>query len=67
MADDALWLLSWNLRNGLVPPDQSLPDTLYRRRGPAACNDKEHLITGMLPREGGFAIMLQETGIAIRA
>ena len=34
---------------------------------PAACTDKEHLITGMLPREGGFAIMLQETGIATRA
>ena len=34
--------------------------------GPSACTDKEHLITGMLPQEGGFAIMLQETGIAIR-
>ena len=34
---------------------------------PAACTDKEHLITGMLPQEGGFAIMLQETGIATRA
>ena len=65
--DDALWLLSWNLRNGLVPLDRSLRDTLRRRRGPAACTDKEHLITGMLPREGGFAIMLQETGIATRA
>ena len=64
---DALWLLSWNLCNGLVPPDQSLQDTLRRRRGPAACTDKEHLITGMLPQEGGFAIMLQETGIATRA
>ena len=39
---------------------------LRRRRGPAACIDKEHLITGMLPQEGGFAIMLQETGIATR-
>ena len=67
MADDALWLLSWNLRNGLIPPDRSLRHTLRRRRGPAACTDKEHLITGMLPREGGFAIMLQETGIATRA
>ena len=66
-ADDALWLLSWNLRNGLLPPDRSLRDTLRRRRGPAACTDKEHLITGMLPQEGGFAIMLQETGIATRA
>ena len=62
--DDALRLLSWNLHNGLVPPDRSLRDTLRRRRGPAACTDKEHLISGMLPREGGFAIMLQETGIA---
>ena len=61
------WLLSWNLRNGLIPPDRSLRDTLRRRRGPAACTDKEHLITGMLPREGGFAIMLQETGITTRA
>ena len=34
---------------------------------PAACTDKEHLITGMLPQEGGFAIMLQETGITTRA
>ena len=67
MTCDALWLLSWNLRNGLVPPDRSLRDTLRRRRGPAACTDKEHLITGMLPQEGGFAIMLQETGIATRA
>ena len=67
MAGDALWLLSWNLRNGLVPPDRSPRDTLRRRRGPAACTDKEHLITGMLPQEGGFAIMLQETGIATRA
>ena len=67
MAGDALWLLSWNLRNGLVPPDRSLQDTLWRRRGPAACTDKEHLITGMLPQEGGFAIMLQETGIASQA
>ena len=66
-AGDALWLLSWNLRNGLVPPDRSLRDTLRRRRGPAACTDKGHLITGMLPREGAFAIMLQETGIATRA
>ena len=48
MAGHALWLLSWNLRNGLVPPDRSLRDTLWRRRGPAACTDKEHLITGML-------------------
>ena len=47
--DDALWLLSWNPRNGLVPPDRSLWDALRRRRGPAACTDKEHLITGMLP------------------
>ena len=67
MTGDALWLLSWNLRNGLVPPDRPLRDTLRRRRGPAACTDKEHLITGMLPQEGGFAIMLQETGIATRA
>ena len=67
MTGDALWLLSWNLRNGLVPPDRSLQDTLRRRRGPAACTDKEHLITGMLPQEGGFAIMLQEMGIATRA
>ena len=67
MAGDALWLFSWNLRNGLVPPDRSLRDTLWRRRGLAACTDKEHLITGMLPQEGGFAIMLQETGIATRA
>ena len=67
MAGDALWLLSWNLRNGLVPPDRSLRDTLRRRRGPAACTNKEHLITGMLPQEGGFTIMLQETGIATRA
>ena len=51
----------------LEPPDRSLQDTLRRRRGPAACTDKEHLITGMLPEEGGFAIMLQETGIATRA
>ena len=65
--EDALWLLSWNLRNGLVPPDRSLRDTLRRRRGPAACTDKEHLITSMLPQEGGFAIMLQDTGIATRA
>ena len=62
--DDALCLLSWNLRNGLVTPDRSLQDTLRRRQGAAACTDKKHLITGMLPREGGFAIMLQETGIA---
>ena len=27
----------------------------------------EHLITGMLPQEWGFAIMLQDTGIATRA
>ena len=60
-------LLSWNLRNGLVTPDRSLRDTLRRRRWPAACTDKAQLITGMLPREGGFAIMLQETGIATRA
>ena len=66
-AEDALWLLSWNLRNGLVPPDWSLRDTLQRRQGLAACTDKEHLITCMLPREGGFAIMFQETGIAVRA
>ena len=65
--DNALWLLSWNLRNGLVPPDRSLRDALWRRRGPAACTDKVHLITGMLPQEGGFAIMLQETGITTRA
>ena len=43
------------------------PGTLWRRRGTAACTDKEDLITGMLPREGSFAIMLQETGIATRA
>ena len=67
MAGNALWLLSWNLRNGFVPPYRSLRDTLRRRRGPAACTDKEHPITGMLPQEGGFAIMLQETGIATRA
>ena len=67
MAGDALWLLSWNLRNSLVPPNRSSRDTLWPRRGPAACTDKEHLITGMLPQEGGFAIMLQETGIATRA
>ena len=67
MAGDGLWLLSWNLRNGLVPPDRSLRDTLRQPWVPAACTDKEHLITGMLPDEGGFAIMLQRTGIAIRA
>ena len=50
-----------------VPPDRFLRDTLRRRRGPAACTDKERLITGMLSQEGGFAIMLQETGIATRA
>ena len=66
-ADDALWLLSWNLRHGLDPPDWSPRDTLRRGRWPADCTDKDHLITGMLPREGGFAIMLQETGIATRA
>ena len=33
--------------------------------GRAACTDKEYLITGMLPQEGGFAIMLEETGIAM--
>ena len=66
-ADDALWLLSWNLRNGLVSSVRSLWDTHWRRRGPAACIDKEHLITGMLYREVGFAIMLQETGIATQA
>ena len=65
--DDTLWLLSWNLRNGLVPPDRSLRDTLGRRRWPAACSDKEHLITGMLPQQGCLAIMRQETGIATRA
>ena len=65
--DDALWLVSWKLRNGLVPPDRSLRDTLRRRREPAACTDKEHLITGMLPQEGGFANMLQKTGIGTRA
>ena len=48
-ADDTLWLLSWNLRNGLVPPDRSLEDTLWWRQGPAACTDKEHLISGMQP------------------
>ena len=63
-AGDALRLLSWNLRNGLVTPDRSLRDTLRPRRGPAACTDKEHLITGVLPQERGFAIMLQETGTA---
>ena len=42
-------------------------NTLRRRRGPAACTDKEHLITDMLLQEGGFVIMLQETGIATRA
>ena len=67
IADSTLWLLSWNLRNGCVPPDRSLRDTLRRRRGLAACTDKEHLITGMLPEEGGFAIMLKETGIPTRA
>ena len=56
--------LSWNLRNGLVRPDWSLRDRLRQRRWQAACTNKEHLITGMLPKEGGFAIMLQETGIA---
>ena len=66
-ADDAVRLLSWNMRSGLVPSDRSLRDTLWRRRGPATCTDKEHIITGMLPKEGGFAIMLQETGIATRA
>ena len=60
-------LLLWNLRNGLVPPDRSLRGTLQRCQGPAACTDKEHLITGMLPQEGGFATMLQETRIATRA
>ena len=60
-------ILWWNLRNGLVPPDRSLRDTLWRQRGPATCTDKEHLITGMSPRQGGFAIMLQKTGIATRA
>ena len=64
---DAVWLLSWNLRKGLVLPDRSLQYTLPRRRGPASCTDKEHLITGMLPQEGGLAIMHQETGIANRA
>ena len=49
----------------------------YRQTGPSGTpsggaggrrpDDKEHLITGMLPQEGGFAIMLQETGIATRA
>ena len=55
------------MRNGLVPPDRSLQNTLRRRRGAGACTEKEQLITGMLPQEGGFAIMLQETGIATRA
>ena len=54
------------MRNGLLPQDRSLRDTLRQRRGPAACTNKEHLITGMLPEEGGFAIMLQETGMATR-
>ena len=67
MAGDALWLLTWKLRNGLVPLDRSLEDTLRRRRGLTACTDKEHLITGMLFQEEGFAIMLQETGIYTRA
>ena len=66
-ADDAIWVLSWDLRNSLVPADKSRRDTLRRPRGPAACTAKEYLITGMLSQEGGFAIMLQETGIAIRA
>ena len=64
MTGDALWLLSWNLRSGLVPPDRSLRDTLRQRRGPAACTDKEHLITGMLPQEGGFATRAQEMHVA---
>ena len=38
-----------------------------RCRGPEACTDKGHLITGMPYPEGGFAIILQETGIATRA
>ena len=42
----------------LRPARPVLPETLRRRRGPAACTDKEHLITGMLRKEGGFAIML---------
>ena len=54
MADDALWLPSWNLRNCLVPPDPFYRDTLRRRRGPAACTDKEHLINGMLPQKGAL-------------
>ena len=66
-AADALWLLSWNLCNSLVPPDRSLRDTLRGRWRPAVCIDKEHLKTGMLPLEKGFAIMHQETGIASRA
>ena len=66
-ADDALWPLSWNLRYGLVPPDRSLRERLRRRQGLAACTDKEHLITSMLSHAGGFAIILQETGIATRA
>ena len=66
-AGDALLLLSWNLRNGLVPLDLSLQDTVRRRRGPAACTDKEPLITGIPPQEGCFAFMLEETGIATRA
>ena len=55
------------MRNVLVPPDGSLRNSLQRRRGPAPCTDKEHVIRGMLPQEGGVAIMVQETGIATRA
>ena len=60
-------LLSWNLRNGLVLPDLSFRHTLRRRRGPAACTDREHFIPGMLPKKRGFTVMLQETGMATGA
>ena len=32
-----------------------------------SCTDQENFITEMLPRGGGFAILLQETRIATRA
>ena len=55
--------VSWNLRNGLVPPDRSLHNPLRRRRGAAACTDKEHVITGLLHQEeGGFAILFKGKG-----
>ena len=31
-------------------------------RGPAACTEAEHSITGLLAQEGSFALLLQETG-----